>query len=91
MTSKMAITEASGSARPNTGPLLFGAELIGVGGVLLMAGLAVGGMTMMSTARRWVGAQEMPPAELVRHHWRKTKAATAAGASAWQNSVSAGS
>jgi hypothetical protein len=54
-----------------------------------MAGLAVGGITMMSTARRWIGDQEMPPAEIVRHHWRKTAAAAVAGASAWQNPESA--
>jgi hypothetical protein len=85
MTNRMASKQAPKAARLNTGPLIFGAELIGVGGVLLMAGFAVGGMTMMSTARRWIGDQDMPPAEIVRHHWRKTVAATAAGATAWQN------
>jgi hypothetical protein len=90
MTNRMASAQAaSRGVRPNTGLLIFGAELIGVGGVLLMAGLAVGGITMMSTARRWIGDQEMPPAELVRHHWRKTAAAAVAGASAWQNPESA--
>jgi hypothetical protein len=89
MTHSMATTQESSGVRLNTGPLIFGAELIGVGGVLLMAGFAVGGMTMMSTARRWIGDQEMPPSEIVRHHWRKTVAATAAGASAWQNHRSA--
>jgi hypothetical protein len=44
---------------------------------------------MMSAARRWVGEQEMPPAEIVRQHWRKTAAAAAAGTSAWQNHTSA--
>jgi hypothetical protein len=87
MTNKMATMQTPGNVRLNTGPLIFGAELIGVGGVLLMAGFAVGGMTMMSTARRWIGDQEMPPSEIVRHHWRKTKAATVAGASAWQNAT----
>jgi hypothetical protein len=72
-------------ARLNTGPLVFGAELIGVGSVLLMAGVAVGGMTMMSTARRWIGDQEMPPGDIVKHHWSKSVAAMTAGASAWQN------
>jgi hypothetical protein len=90
MTNTMASTQASNKGvRLNTGPLIFGAELIGVGAVLLMAGFAVGGMTMMSTARRWIGDQEMPVTEIVRHHWRKTAAAAAAGASAWQNHESA--
>jgi hypothetical protein len=90
MTNRMASAQASsGGVRPNTGLLIFGAELIGVGGVLLTAGLAVGGMTMMLTARRWISDQEMPPAEIVRHHWRKSAAAVTAGASAWQNHESA--
>jgi hypothetical protein len=85
MTNRMASAQPPRGVRLNTGPLIFGAELIGVGGVLLMAGFAVGGMTMMSTARRWIGDQQMPPAEIVRQHWRKTAAAAAAGVSAWQN------
>jgi hypothetical protein len=91
MTNRMANIQKLRPVRLNTGPLVFGAELIGVGSVLLMAGFAVGGMTMMSTARRWIGDQEMPPSEIVKHHWRKTVAATTAGASAWQNHTSASS
>jgi hypothetical protein len=90
MTKTMESTQAAKNGRLNTVPLIFGAELIGVGGVLLMAGFAVGAMTMMSTARRWIGDQEMPPGEIVKHHWRKTAAATAAGVSAWQNHEPAG-
>jgi hypothetical protein len=81
----MTSTQTPRYARLNTGPLVFGAELIGVGSILLMAGFAVGGMTMMSTARRWLSSQDLPPGEIVKHHWRKTVAATAAGATAWQN------
>jgi hypothetical protein len=85
MANRMASSKALRPVRLNTGPLVFGAELIGVGSVLLMAGFAVGGMTVMSTARRWIGDQEMPPSEIVKHHWRKSVAAMTAGASAWQN------
>jgi hypothetical protein len=81
----MASMQQTGGVKLNTGPLIFGAELIGVGGVLLMAGFAVGGLTLMSTARRWIGELDQPPSEIVRHHWHKTKAATMAGASAWQS------
>jgi len=86
MATKMAYKQASGGVRLNTGPLIFGAELIGVGTVLLMAGFAVGSMTLMSAGRRWLGTLDQPPAEIVMHHWEKTKAATLAGASAWQSS-----
>ena len=60
MTNRMASTQAPKGAQLNTRPLIFGAELIGVGGVLMMAGLAVGGVTMMSTARRWIDQQTGP-------------------------------
>jgi hypothetical protein len=69
----------------STGPLVVGAVLVGVGGVLAIAGFAVGGVTLVSAARRRVQDMDQPPAELLRHHWEKTKAATAAGASAWHD------
>jgi hypothetical protein len=73
----------------STGPLVVGAVLVGVGGILAMAGFAVGGVTLMSAARRRVQEMEQPPAELLRQHWEKTKAATAAGASAWHDGAPA--
>jgi hypothetical protein len=82
---------ASGGPGPqlSTGPLILGAALLGAGGILGAAGLAVGGVTLVAAARRWVGDREQPPAELVREHWHKTKAATAAGAAAWHNGAPA--
>jgi hypothetical protein len=71
----------------NSGPLIFGVVLMAVGSTLGVAGFAVGGATIVSAARRWVRDMEQPPSELVRQHWQKTKAATAAGANAWNNGV----
>jgi hypothetical protein len=83
-------TPVTGSRSPtglqfSTGPLAVSAVLVGVGGILAIAGFALGGVTLMSAARRRVQEMEQPPAELLRQHWEKTKAATAAGASAWHD------
>jgi hypothetical protein len=51
MTNRMASAQAPRGVRLNTGPLIFGAELIGVGGVLLMAGFAVGAWQNHSSAQ----------------------------------------
>ena len=83
-------TPVTGSSSPtglqfSTGPLAVSAVLVGVGGILAIAGFALGGVTLVSAARRRVQEMEQPPAELLRQHWEKTKAATAAGASAWHD------
>jgi hypothetical protein len=85
----MANTQTSKGLQLNTGPLIFGVVLMAVGSTLGVAGFAVGGATLMSAARRWIRDMEQPPSEIVRQHWQKTKAATAAGANAWNNGVPA--
>ena len=40
---------------------------------------------MMSACRRWFQELEVPPSDVVRHKWGQTKAATMAGAHAWQH------
>lgn len=87
MTSRMASKQTPKGFKLNNGPLIFGAALMGVGGILGVAGFAVGGMTLMSAARRWIRDMEQPPSEIVKQHWQKTKAATSAGAEAWNNGV----
>jgi hypothetical protein len=74
-----------GGFEVSTRPLMVGAVLMGVGGALGLAGFAVGGIALMSAARRWIQDMEQPPTEVVKHHWERTKAATAAGASAWHD------
>jgi hypothetical protein len=71
--------------RLNTRPLIVGGVLIGLGGVLGLAGMVVSGASLASAARDWANRQEVPPTELSRHHWARAKAATAAGASTWRN------
>ena len=69
----------------NTGPLLAGAVLIGIGSLLGLAGLAIAGAALGAAARRYVNTMEVPPSELARQNLAKARAAASAGASAWRN------
>jgi hypothetical protein len=69
----------------NTGPLLAGAVLIGIGSLLGLAGLAIAGATLTAAARRYVDSMEVPPSQLARQQLAKARAAASAGASAWRD------
>jgi hypothetical protein len=73
----------------HTGPLVVGAALIGAGAVIGLAGMVIGGVAVLSATRRWVSQLEVPPNELARQKWAQARAATQAGASAWQDGVPA--
>jgi hypothetical protein len=68
-----------------SGPLITGAALVGAGGLLALAGLAVSGSHVLTATRRWVREMEVPPSEVARLKWAQGKAAAAAGAGAWRN------
>jgi hypothetical protein len=68
----------------NTTPMIIGAALIGAGSVIGLCGLVVGGTAMVSATRKWFRELEVPPSEVMKQKWGATKAATVAGASAWQ-------
>jgi hypothetical protein len=68
-----------------SGPLVSGAVLVGVGGLIALAGVAVGGFHLLSAIRQWVDEMEVPPSELARQKLAQAKAAAVAGAGAWQN------
>src|SRR5215831_9017079 len=69
----------------NTGPLLAGAVLIGIGSLLGLAGLAIAGATLTAAARRYVNNMEVPPGQLAKQNLAKARAAASAGASAWRD------
>ena len=71
--------------RLNSRPLIVGGVLMGLGGVLGLAGVVVSGSCLAAAVRDWANRQEVPPTELARHHWERAKASAAAGASAWRN------
>jgi hypothetical protein len=74
----------------NTRAVIGGAVLIGIGGVLGLAGAALAGSAFFAAARRRVQQMEVPPSELARQNWARAKAATAAGVTAWRNGQPAG-
>lgn len=67
------------------GPLITSASMVGAGTLIIMAGLAIGGGHLASATRRWVSEMEVPPSELAKLKWAQTRAAVAAGATAWQS------
>ncbi len=68
----------------NTTPIVVGAALVGAAMLMGITGILVGGTALASATRKWVRELEVPPGEVVKHKWHQTKAATTAGASAWQ-------
>jgi hypothetical protein len=71
------------------GPLMTSAALVGVGGVIVMAGVAVGSSHLTLAVRQWIRDMEVPPSELAKLRWAQAKTAATAAASAWQNGRSA--
>jgi hypothetical protein len=78
-----------GGLQLRSGPLVSGATLIGIGGLIALIGVAIGGFHLLSAVRQWVSDMEVPPSELARQKLAQAKAAAAAagaaGAGAWQN------
>ena len=78
-------TRTNGGLQVRSGPLVSGAALIGVGGMIALIGVAIGGFHLLSALRKWVNAMDVPPGELARQKLAQAKAAATAGADAWQN------
>jgi len=68
----------------NTGPLMVGGILIGVGALMALAGLAVAGTHVFAATRAWIKDLETPPDQVARLKWEQAKAAAAAGQDAWR-------
>ncbi len=85
----MTNTEKSNAGlQVRSGPLLSGAALVGVGGLIALVGVAIGGFHLLSAVRQWVSEMEVPPTEVAKQKLAQAKAAAAAGAGAWQNGPS---
>ncbi len=67
------------------GPLIGGAVLMGVGGLLGLAGAVLAGAALAAAARQRIRQMERPPSEVAKQNWARAKAATAAGMGAWRN------
>jgi len=62
--------------------------LIGGGGVLWVAGMAVGGAAIRRGLQQWLQQMETPPSELAKSKWQQLVTAKAAGTDAWKRSAS---
>jgi hypothetical protein len=67
-----------------SGPLITGAVLIGIGVAVAVAGMAVAGWHVAAATRTWARELEIPPGELAKLRWEQAKSSAAAGASHWR-------
>jgi hypothetical protein len=79
--------EAHEKVEFETGPLVVGSILVGVGGLLAFIGLAIGGLHALSQGIRWLASLEHPPSDVAKTKWSQFLAAGAAGANAWKDST----
>jgi hypothetical protein len=75
---------ADGDVRLNRSLLISGAALVGIGGFLAAIGLLLGSTAIASAMRQWVRQLDQSPADVARQKWQQARAATLAGAKAWQ-------
>jgi len=70
--------------RLNKKLVISGAVLVGIGGSLAAAGVLLGSTAIASAMRQWVRQLDQPPSEMAKQKWSQARAATQAGAKAWQ-------
>jgi hypothetical protein len=71
----------------NSKALMVGFGLIAAGGLISLCGIGLGGTAALTAGRRWLLAQEEAPSVMVKRKISQAKAATSAGASAWQDGM----
>jgi hypothetical protein len=69
----------------NTRQIMGGAILIGVGGVLALAGAAMAATALVAAYRDRVRQMEVPASVLARQQWDRARAAAVAGVGEWRN------
>jgi hypothetical protein len=67
-----------------SGPLITGGVLVGIGAVVALAGLAIAGSHVVAATRKWINELEIPPGEFAKLKWEQAKTAAASGASTWR-------
>lgn len=83
---RSAVTDMQPSSA-NSKVMIVGFALVATGGLISMCGMGISGAAMFNAIRRWVRAQQEPPSAIMKRKLAQAKAATAAGASAWQNGM----
>ena len=71
----------------NSKAMIVGFALVVTGGLISVCGMGISGTAMVTAIRRWMLAQQEPPSMVMRRKIAQAKAATQAGASAWQNGM----
>ena len=67
-----------------SGPLITGGVLIGIGTAVALTGMAIAGSHLVAATRAWIRELEIPPSELAKLKWEQAKTAAASGASTWR-------
>jgi hypothetical protein len=70
--------------RLESGPLITGGVLIGIGAVVALAGLTVAGSHVVAATRAWIKELETPPSQIAKLKWEQAKTAAASGANTWR-------
>ena len=78
------LQEPSQRVEFNTTMWAGGAILAMLGSMLVAIGMALGGIAVLSAARRWIQQLETPPTQRATSAFRQLQAAVSAGAKAWQ-------
>ena len=85
------MTNGADSSQPDatwpevqSGPLIVGGSLIGIGLALVAAGVAVAGVHLVSATRQWVQQLDVPPSQFAQLKWEQAKTAAASGANTWR-------
>ena len=80
-----------GTFQVSSRPLAVGGALMAAGAIIGLAGMVVSTTVVLIATKRWIDQLETPPAEVARQKWNQARAATQAGASAWQNGLATSS
>jgi len=75
----------------NSKAMIAGFALVATGGLVTLGGMAISGTAIFNAIRRWMIAQQEPPSAVMRRKLAQAKAATQAGASAWQDGMATSS
>ncbi len=67
-----------------SGPLIVGGSLVGIGLALVAAGVAVAGAHLVAATRQWVQELDVPPSQFAQLKWEQAKTAAASGADTWR-------
>ena len=70
--------------RLESGPLIAGGILVGIGAVVALAGLTVAGSHVVAATRAWIKELETPPSQIARLKWEQAKTAAISGANTWR-------